>query len=420
MTAPSPTLRRVSTVLRHGLHVLSALLMAFGLFRSWQQGVLDVRIVALAGIVVVAYTWGSRRRMAGRAGLICIAVAAIGWVGLVVHAHDFLWLEFPLVFLLLHRLPWAVALPGAAAAWAVAAWVPAWLHSQYWTPAAAVGPAIGTGFAVAMYYAYAALKREAHRYQVLNARLHAMQAELAVSENLAGRLAERERISREIHDTVAQGLSSIVLLSRAARGRVRRGDDPTAQLETMEAVAQDALTQARSVVKELATPPALTDALRELVDSFAQRGASLGEETSFELHLPEESTESLPAEVSSALERVAREGLNNVVRHARARRAVLSLNLYGEEVSLDVADDGIGPAGATRAGEEQAGFGLRGLRSRVEELGGTLTVTSRPEGGTVLTAALPLAESTTHQTSGQSNQVLAQQVAPQMHRKDKA
>lgn len=241
--------------------------------------------------------------------------------------------------------------------------------------------------------------------------LRRAQEDLARSENLAGRLAERERLSREIHDTVAQGLSSIVLLSRAAQ----KAANPSAHLATIQQSAQESLDEARRFVQDLALQSDLPEALAALVESARRRGAALDEDTSFELVLLGDAARPLPQRTASALERAAREGLTNAARHAHASRVVVTLSIFDAtgcdatsaststrasdastmslydygEARVDVVDNGIGITKTATQKGETTSYGLRGLDKRLRDAGGELSVESSPS-GTTLSARVPL------------------------------
>ncbi|NEA45992.1 histidine kinase, partial [Streptomyces sp. SID10815] len=156
---------------------------------------------------------------------------------------DGLWAAFPLYFLQLHLLParWALPSVAATAAAASAGFVG---HGGQVTPGAFIGPLLGAAVAVATVLGYEALYRESERRRELIEELVATRAELAAAERTAGTLAERERLAREIHDTLAQGLSSIQLLLRAAQRAVPGGSPAAAHIEQARATAQDNLAEA--------------------------------------------------------------------------------------------------------------------------------------------------------------------------------
>jgi signal transduction histidine kinase len=212
--------------------------------------------------------------------------------------------------------------------------------------------------------------------------LEESQAEVSRLSREAGTAAERERLAREIHDTLAQGFTSIVTLAQAIESEV--DTDPAAARRHAELAARTArenLADARTMVAALApddlTSGSLVDALRRLTDR-------LGDETGLAVRYEVDSA--LPPLAMAAevvLLRGAQEALNNVRRHAAAAAVLVRLSLVDEAVRLDVRDDGAGfdPDRAT-------GFGLRGMRSRAEQVGGTLSVRSGAD-GTELTLEVP-------------------------------
>ncbi|MEU4805191.1 sensor histidine kinase [Actinosynnema sp. NPDC023587] len=179
----------------------------------------------------------------------------------------------------------------------------------------------------------------------------------------AGVLAERQRLAREIHDTLAQGLSSIALLLEL--GDTRRAAD----------VAKENLAEARRFVRDLSPLQgrSLEDALRGLCDRVEVHGEPYP----------------LTVQTEVALLRVAQGALANVREHAGAHTVVVTLSYLGDAVTLDVCDDGRGfdPRAVTPG--EGRGFGLTSIRSRVAELGGTLSVESTPGEGTALAVTVP-------------------------------
>ncbi|ADJ50152.1 two-component system histidine kinase [Amycolatopsis mediterranei S699] len=213
-------------------------------------------------------------------------------------------------------------------------------------------------------------------------RLEESQAEVARLSREAGTAAERERLAREIHDTLAQGFTSIVTLAQAIESEL--DSDPAAarrHAELATRTARDNLTEARAMVAALA-PADL--AAGSLVDAVRRQADRLAEETGVPVEY--EVDDALPpigmaGEV--VLLRGAQEALNNVRRHAAASAVSVRLSAVDGSVRLSVRDDGAGfdPDHAT-------GFGLRGMRSRAEQVGGRLSVRSSPS-GTELTLEVP-------------------------------
>lgn len=394
--------------LRVGLHVMFALLLFFGVLRAAMGGQLTPVALGAAcalGVVYLSGTVWERRRVLDDQQperlpqLVWLAAITALWLVLLLHSPDFLWIQFPLVFLYLHLLPGLVGYGAATAIWAVAAFLPALTHADSWHSATAVGPAIGTVFAMAIYAAYQALAREALTHRRIAQELRATQAELAAREHQAGRLEERERLSREIHDTVAQGLSSIVLLARAAKNS-NTNEQVAQQLQAIEAQASDNLAEARRFVADLSSPEAglpLKQSLDKVIAQARERANALGEDVTFELVLASNPTAAVPDSVTATCIRFAQEGLNNVAKHAQATHAVVTLGHFGDVLTLDIADNGRGmprsfstvttTAPATPADQ---GYGLRGLAQRIASHGGTMEIDSLPGEGTTLSANIPL------------------------------
>jgi signal transduction histidine kinase len=210
-------------------------------------------------------------------------------------------------------------------------------------------------------------------------------AELARANRRAGVLAERQRLSGEIHDTVAQGFTSIIMLLQAADADVER--QPAAargHLALALETARDNLAEARALVAALAPaglePGALDAALRRLA---ATADGHPGTAARFEVS---GTAVPLPRPAEVMLLRVAQEALANTRKHARAGQVIVGLR-YGEgQVGLDVTDDGSG----FDPGQAAGGYGLPGMRARAEEAGGRLQVRSSPGCGTTVSVVVPV------------------------------
>mgnify|MGYP000885968191 FL=1 len=222
--------------------------------------------------------------------------------------------------------------------------------------------------------------------------LAAAQAELAAAERAAGRDAEHRRWAREVHDTLAQGFISVITLTQAARAELTRdrADEAASRLDQMEALARDNLAEARALVAGEG-PSALrsgdlVQALNRLVDARRDPG--------LDIDLDARPPRDLARAVEVVVVRTVQEALSNIARHSRAARAqvVVAVERLGadRELAITVTDDGAGTGGAPE------GTGLTGMRSRVESLGGTLTVdpARAPDAdgrtGTVVEARIPL------------------------------
>lgn len=398
---PRTSLPQILGTLRLSLHVVFAALLAFALVRTIAETAGTAGMSGMSGarltLAVVAgaalggmYLLGAVAQ--GRAHWWLLGLLVV-WTGMTAATHHAVWLLFPLSFVILTVLAGRAASAAVLAlAWAVAAFVPT-LTGQGGGVAGAVGPGIGVLFAAAAYWAYQALAREAEHQRELAEQLLRTRDRLLIAEKQAGRLAERESISRDIHDTLAQGFNSVVLLSRAASTALRQGrpDDAATQLQVIETTARDNLGQSRDLVRglldgEVSEP--VTAALQHLIDDTVTRQRALGHELEIGLSADGVGTGTLPPTVHGAVVRVVREALTNIVRHAGATRAHVTLGVWPDEVTVDVFDDGRGfdpdQVGRTAGG----GYGLAGMRASVEELGGRFEVVT--EGGTVVNASVPV------------------------------
>ncbi|HEU5456006.1 MAG TPA: sensor histidine kinase [Nocardioides sp.] len=216
--------------------------------------------------------------------------------------------------------------------------------------------------------------------------LRATQARLAASERDRGVHEERERISREIHDTLAQGFTSVVALSRAAQAALARGDAAAARerLALIEHTASDNLDEARLIVAEL-TPGHLQS--RTLGEALERLGAAVTSETGLRADVRVfGSPVPLGGSAEVVILRTAQEALSNVRRHASAARVDLTLAYDDpDEVVLTVRDDGLG----FDLDGARSGFGLDGVQARAAEVGGAVEVLSEPGTGTTLRLVVP-------------------------------
>ncbi|MGW1072442.1 sensor histidine kinase [Streptomyces sp. NPDC002537] len=198
-----------------------------------------------------------------------------------------------------------------------------------------------------------------------------------------GALLERERLAREIHDTLAQGFTSLVMLSQALEGELERNPEQARRyVALMQRTARENLAESRSLVSSL-TPAQLDD------DSLDEAVRRLGERLAEELGIAVDVTvDGAPRELPPALEVVAlravQEALANVRKHAAATRVGIALAHTARGLELTVEDDGRGFA----PDERTNGYGLPGMRARVTGTGGTMTLTSAPGRGTRLTVRL--------------------------------
>jgi signal transduction histidine kinase len=219
---------------------------------------------------------------------------------------------------------------------------------------------------------------------------------------------ERQRLARELHDSISQSLFSINLSARALRGLVR--DDPeqaVSGMSELEHTAQAALAEMRALLAQLRAPQAriLPDvkvasahAMEDKYDLVAglaryceQLKLELGPDGRpplLDIDLDAPRGLLLPEQLFHQVTQIAREGIHNVSKHAGVRSAVCELHHEGGRLTLVIRDRGCG----FDPGAPTAGYGLQGMRERVEALGGEMVVVSRPGAGANLQVSIPLDE----------------------------
>ena len=221
--------------------------------------------------------------------------------------------------------------------------------------------------------------------QALIDQLEAAQAQLAALSRDAGAASERERLVREIHDTIAQDLAGLVLTAQRGSRELQSGntDAVREQLAILEDNARNALAETRALVASGAAVgidgSTLATALRRLGTRFER-------ETGILVTVSADDTAVLDRDSEVVLLRCAQEALANVRKHSSAAAASLALTSTDDEVTLSVADDGSG----FDAASPSPGFGLDGMRERLAFVGGSLAVDSEAGAGTKITASLPL------------------------------
>ncbi|MGA4728917.1 sensor histidine kinase [Micromonospora taraxaci] len=219
-----------------------------------------------------------------------------------------------------------------------------------------------------------------------NAGLH---AQLLAQAREAGVLDERQRMAREIHDTLAQGLTGIITQLEAAEQGRDRSADWRRHVDNALVLARESLTEARRSVRavrpETLETARLPDALVELGGRWSALNGVRAEVATTGTPRP------LHPEVEVTLLRAAQEALANVARHAAASRVGLTLSYMTDVVTLDVRDDGAGfdVTGQPAPREPGGGYGLTVMRQRVTRVGGELAVESEPGSGTAVSASVP-------------------------------
>lgn len=228
-----------------------------------------------------------------------------------------------------------------------------------------------------------------------NARLYRQAEQLAV-------IRERQRLARELHDSVTQSLYSLTLLTEAARRLARSGDLARVEeaLTRLSEIDQQALKEMRLLVYEL-RPLALKHV--GLVGALQQRLDTVEKRAGVETHLLLEGVMVFPEQMEEELYRIAQEALNNALKHAAA--TVITVRIRTDEapppgeaaIALTITDNGKGfnldETTAAASGGDTGGIGLDSMRERAEKLGGALTVHSAPGKGTTVELIIPAAKS---------------------------
>lgn len=301
------------------------------------------------------------------------------WAVLVVAAPSFAWGSFAVFFLCRTAFTgWVAYLTGGATAVATA--VGLFRLSDGGDVAMLLGPLV---VGVMLTLVYDRIEQDTAEQRRLHAAISQAQGRLAATERRAGSIEERARVSREIHDTVTQGLASSLLLLEAAH---RSWPDPGAReaVRSASVMLRQNLADTRSLVHELAAPglesAPLPEALQQAASQYVPR---------VRLCVTGEPRE-VGADIRHALLRVVQSAAANTALHASAASATVTLGFLPETVTLDIHDDGAGfDPESVAAPSDTGGYGLRAMRQRVEQLGGDFSVESSPGAGTIVAAALP-------------------------------
>lgn len=238
---------------------------------------------------------------------------------------------------------------------------------------------------------------------VLAQQLKEAQADLELLSHDRGVIEERERVAAEIHDTVAQGFLSIVTMARLAQRSNRQDSAETARLlDLIESAAQHNLEEARQLVSA-GTPPDLDSDLVEALGRLAKRTEA---ESALTVQLSTRDISELAHPIASNIAvvvlRCAQEALTNAQRHSQADLVEIELCVSDEHVTLSVADNGIGFVPG-----QTYGIGLSMMNRRVTTTGGELDISSRPHGGTLLTAKIARTTPATAKTSPKTSTTTA-------------
>ncbi|MGW0820980.1 sensor histidine kinase [Streptomyces sp. NPDC002845] len=339
--------------------------------------------VALALLYVAGLARWDRLGELGRPvwlGVLLLLWSWVAWIIPVPLAAGYAWLAVPLAVLALRMSGRRVRI--VAVGMVTALLVAALVRTSGGADIEVLAPPVAALAAtVVLYRAQQRLTRE----------LAETRGELARRQREAGRLAERARIARDLHDTLAQELAgSRMLLQAAERDWDRRPDAARRQVRAVVEALGTHLAQTRGIIGDLTPPGLARDGLEGALRDLCHRtgNAVVVPRISFRT---EREPYFLPTDRAVALLRVAQGLLANACEHARAAHVHITLAYGGDAwVSIEVRDDGTGfePAAVNAAGTGR-GYGLSAARERLSALGGVLTIDSTPGGGTRVRAALP-------------------------------
>lgn len=372
---------------------------ALSLFLFFDEGPHDVLTVGLAvGLSLVFLGWYvwlmlNLDRRVGRPLWQSLGVIGIGvalWIALIPISPSFFTMAGALYPAALFNIPFRPAI-GVGVLFILIIW----LGNLLWNgPPYTLFPSLYLviAFAPALFLAFfinAIITQSNSRRELID-ELQATRDELAKAERQAGVLTERQRLAGEIHDTLAQGFTSIVMQMEAAEAAIGDDDDHLRRhIDQARDTARQSLEQARRLVAalrpDLLERAPLHEALARLVENWSQ-------ETGITVH-PVSTGEPcrLHPDVEVTLFRAVQEALNNIRKHADASEVTVTLSYLGDAVIVDVQDDGKGfDVGSLPAPDESGGFGLPALRERVSQLRGDFTLESTPGEGTTLALSLPV------------------------------
>jgi signal transduction histidine kinase len=209
-------------------------------------------------------------------------------------------------------------------------------------------------------------------------------AELMKVEREAGRLTERQRLARDIHDTLAQHFTAIIMHLSAAK----HSNPEAVQLEVQQAedAAREGLDEIRRIVWDMQPEQIEKASLVEAVEEVAARWSA---ENRVQVKMKVTGTpRTLPSSAETALLRISQEAMHNIKKHAQAKNVNITFSFMEEMFVMDIADDGLG----FDPSKNRNGFGMKTMRDRIEELNGMLTIESERGTGTVIAVSLPIME----------------------------
>ncbi|MGP6175627.1 sensor histidine kinase [Corynebacterium sp. A21] len=382
--------------LRNGVHILTSVLLIAALGTAIRLPLTEAVItLVLSSLFAFTYFFGASllNQWPKRLQLLWVLGLSGLWVALLPVASVAIYLVFPLFFLYLQVLNETSGRLAVVVTTAIAilSQVPAGL-----TVGGVMGPGVSALVTLAIHYAFSKLARINRERQELIDQLMSTRSELAKTQHAAGVIAERQRIAHEIHDTLAQGLSSIQMLLHVAESEIlasplseEQRAAPIERIRLARSAAAENLSEARAMIAAL-QPPALSQ--RSLRGAMERVAANHEAVSGLDIAVDVDGEEGeLPMKIEAALLRITQGAVANAVAHAQAQRCLISLSYGEKEVRLDIADDGRGfdPGEAAQRPAGLGHVGLDAMRQRAIELGGTLEVESAPGQGTAVSVVLP-------------------------------
>lgn len=380
-------------IMRNGVHILTATILVVAILMSVRMDLsLAVLNLVLLSLFAGLYFVGSYylERMTGVWKLAWLIALTVVWIADILVASAGIYLLFVLFFLYLRVLGmvWGSISVIFGTAVSVGIQIP-----QGLTFGGVMGPVVSALVTVAIFYAFTRLHEINTERTALIRELMETRQQLAETERAAGVAGERQRIAHEIHDTLAQGLSSIQMLLHAANrdldGEINV-DKARERIGLARQTAADNLQEARAMIAAL-QPAALSQtSLVGALDRMAQ-GFAAAADLNIEVEADGEVTQ-LPMKLEAVLLRIAQGAVGNVAKHAQATRARITVSYSDDVVRVDIVDNGVGfdvkavesrPAGLGH-------IGLAAMKRRAEEVSGEVVIESSPGNGTAVSVSVPL------------------------------
>lgn len=380
-------------IMRNGVHILTATILVVAILMSVRMDLsLAVLNLVLLSLFAGLYFVGSYylERMTGVWKLAWLIALTVVWIADILVASAGIYLLFVLFFLYLRVLGmvWGSISVIFGTAVSVGIQIP-----QGLTFGGVMGPVVSALVTVAIFYAFTRLHEINTERTALIRELMETREQLAETERAAGVAGERQRIAHEIHDTLAQGLSSIQMLLHAANRDLDGDinvDKAHERIGLARQTAADNLQEARAMIAAL-QPAALSQtSLVGALDRMAQ-GFAAAADLNIEVEADGEVTQ-LPMKLEAVLLRIAQGAVGNVAKHAQATRARITVSYSDDAVRVDIVDNGVGfdvkavesrPAGLGH-------IGLAAMKRRAEEVSGEVVIESSPGNGTAVSVSVPL------------------------------